>query len=198
MNDTVDVAANLARRCAPGSSRRRPEAGRDPAAVTLIAGRQGAAVEERLERRSKRASASSARTTCRRRRPLAGAPRPLLRRRAPFDRGAPDQQGEGRRGPLRRRPDRRPAAARPALEKEMKKQGKALRCFVQVNTGKEPQKAGIMPEGDGGFVRICRESHGLDVQGPWRSAGRRGHRHARGLPRPARQVRTASARSASA
>ncbi|HRY24271.1 MAG: YggS family pyridoxal phosphate-dependent enzyme [Geminicoccaceae bacterium] len=52
-----------------------------------------------------------------------------------------------------------------ALEKEMTKQGKALRCFVQVNTGKEPQKAGIMPEETEAFVRLCRESHGLDVRG---------------------------------
>jgi pyridoxal phosphate enzyme (YggS family) len=52
-----------------------------------------------------------------------------------------------------------------ALEKEMTKQGKRLRCFVQVNTGKEPQKAGIMPEETEAFVRLCRESHGLDVRG---------------------------------
>ncbi len=33
-----------------------------------------------------------------------------------------------------------------ALASEMAKQGRVLELFVQVNTGEEPQKAGVMPE----------------------------------------------------
>jgi pyridoxal phosphate enzyme (YggS family) len=52
-----------------------------------------------------------------------------------------------------------------ALEKEMAKQGKRLRCFVQVNTGEEPQKAGVMPAEADAFVALCRDTHGLAVEG---------------------------------
>ena len=52
-----------------------------------------------------------------------------------------------------------------ALAKEMKKQGRALRCFVQVNIGSEPQKAGVDPGGLDDFLRRCRKSYGLDVVG---------------------------------
>ncbi len=52
-----------------------------------------------------------------------------------------------------------------ALAREMARQDRTLRCLVQVNTGKEPQKAGIMPEATGDFVRLCRETHALDVRG---------------------------------
>ena len=38
-------------------------------------------------------------------------------------------------------------------------------CFVQVNTGEEPQKAGIAPTEADGFIRQCREVHGLRVDG---------------------------------
>ena len=52
-----------------------------------------------------------------------------------------------------------------ALAAEMKKQGKALTLFVQVNTGREPQKAGIEPEAADAFLRECREVHGLEISG---------------------------------
>ncbi|MBG1233763.1 YggS family pyridoxal phosphate-dependent enzyme [Aestuariivirga litoralis] len=42
-----------------------------------------------------------------------------------------------------------------AIAKEMAKQGKPLKCFVQVNTGREPQKAGVMPEDVDGFLKSC-------------------------------------------
>ena len=39
-----------------------------------------------------------------------------------------------------------------ALAEEMKRAGKHPRLLVQVNTGEEPQKAGVLPERDG---RLC-------------------------------------------
>lgn len=42
-----------------------------------------------------------------------------------------------------------------AVAKEMAKQGKSLKCFVQVNTGREPQKAGLMPDAVDGFLKTC-------------------------------------------
>ncbi len=52
-----------------------------------------------------------------------------------------------------------------ALAKEMKKQGRALRCFVQVNIGHEAQKAGVAPEALVDFLGLCRESYGLNIVG---------------------------------
>lgn len=52
-----------------------------------------------------------------------------------------------------------------ALAKEMVKQDRALPCLIQVNTGLEPQKAGIVPQETTDFVTRCREVHGLTVQG---------------------------------
>lgn len=52
-----------------------------------------------------------------------------------------------------------------ALAKEMVKQDRALPCLIQVNTGLEPQKAGIAPQETTDFVTRCREVHGLNVQG---------------------------------
>ena len=51
------------------------------------------------------------------------------------------------------------------LAKEMKRQGRSLRCFVQVNIGREPQKAGIDLEGLDDFLILCRKGHGLNVVG---------------------------------
>lgn len=52
-----------------------------------------------------------------------------------------------------------------ALASEMAKQGKALDLFVQVNTGEEPQKAGVMPRETEALVRLCREQLGLSIAG---------------------------------
>lgn len=52
-----------------------------------------------------------------------------------------------------------------AIGKEMRKQGKALKLFVQVNTGREPQKAGIDPDQADAFLKTCRDDHGLDIAG---------------------------------
>ena len=51
------------------------------------------------------------------------------------------------------------------LAKEIARQGKAPRLYVQVNTGSEPQKAGIEPREAVEFVRRCRETHGLAIEG---------------------------------
>lgn len=52
-----------------------------------------------------------------------------------------------------------------ALADEMVKQGRAPRLYIQVNTGLEPQKAGIEPKETAGFVRLCREELGLKIEG---------------------------------
>jgi len=52
-----------------------------------------------------------------------------------------------------------------ALAEEMERAGKRPRLLVQVNTGEEPQKAGVLPAEIDSFVRSCRDDHGLDVQG---------------------------------
>ena len=58
----------------------------------------------------------------------------------------------------------RPKIAR-AVADEMAKQGRSLKLFVQVNTGEEPQKAGVMPREAADFVRHCREELGLTIAG---------------------------------
>ena len=52
-----------------------------------------------------------------------------------------------------------------ALAKEMERAGKRPTCFVQVNTGEEPQKAGILPAELDAFVAACRDTHKLPVVG---------------------------------
>lgn len=51
------------------------------------------------------------------------------------------------------------------LADEMRRQGRTLRVYVQVNTGLEPQKAGIAPKETSNFVTLCREELGLTVEG---------------------------------
>jgi pyridoxal phosphate enzyme (YggS family) len=52
-----------------------------------------------------------------------------------------------------------------ALAKEIAKQGRRPTLFVEVNTGGEPQKAGVAPEMADGFLMACRERHGLAISG---------------------------------
>ena len=52
-----------------------------------------------------------------------------------------------------------------AIADEMKRQGKTLRLYVQVNTGLEPQKAGIAPDDTAAFVDLCRKELGLSIEG---------------------------------
>ncbi|MDW6021854.1 YggS family pyridoxal phosphate-dependent enzyme [Mesorhizobium sp. BAC0120] len=51
------------------------------------------------------------------------------------------------------------------IAREIAKQGKAPRLYVQVNTGSEPQKAGIEPTEAVAFVARCRDVHGLAIEG---------------------------------
>jgi pyridoxal phosphate enzyme (YggS family) len=52
-----------------------------------------------------------------------------------------------------------------AVAQEMATQGKRLDLFVQVNTGEEPQKAGIMPREAAAFVALCRDELKLAISG---------------------------------
>jgi pyridoxal phosphate enzyme (YggS family) len=52
-----------------------------------------------------------------------------------------------------------------AVAAEMRSQARRVRLLVQVNTGAEPQKAGILPEDADAFVARCREVHGLEIDG---------------------------------
>ena len=51
------------------------------------------------------------------------------------------------------------------LGPEIKRAGSAPKLFVQVNTGEEPQKAGVAPKDALAFIARCREHHGLPVTG---------------------------------
>ena len=58
----------------------------------------------------------------------------------------------------------RPSLAE-ALAKEIAKQGRSPTLFIEVNTGGEPQKAGVLPENTDDFVEACRERYGLAIAG---------------------------------
>ena len=58
----------------------------------------------------------------------------------------------------------RPKLAR-GLSNEMARQGRHLSCYVQVNTGEEDQKSGILPDEADSFIGFCREECGLDIAG---------------------------------
>ena len=52
-----------------------------------------------------------------------------------------------------------------ALAEEMAKQQRSLKLLVQVNTGEEPQKAGVMPREAAEFVAACRNDLNLEISG---------------------------------
>jgi pyridoxal phosphate enzyme (YggS family) len=52
-----------------------------------------------------------------------------------------------------------------ALAEEIQKQGRRPRLYVQVNTGEEPQKAGVAPAAADAFIAACREVYGLEPEG---------------------------------
>lgn len=52
-----------------------------------------------------------------------------------------------------------------ALADEMARQGRSPGLYVQVNTGEEPQKAGVTPAESDGFIARCRTSYGLAIEG---------------------------------
>jgi pyridoxal phosphate enzyme (YggS family) len=58
----------------------------------------------------------------------------------------------------------RPSLAE-AIAKEIAKQGRRPRLLVQVNTGEEPQKGGVVPTEVDSFLEACRTKYGLEIEG---------------------------------
>jgi PLP dependent protein len=52
-----------------------------------------------------------------------------------------------------------------ALAKEINTQKKQPELFVQLNTGEEPQKAGVAPTEADAFIAACRDKYGLVISG---------------------------------
>ena len=52
-----------------------------------------------------------------------------------------------------------------AVAGEMAKQGRRLKLFIEVNTGEEPQKAGVMPREAAGLLRLCSQDLKLEIAG---------------------------------
>ena len=52
-----------------------------------------------------------------------------------------------------------------ALAREMARAGRNLPCFIEVNTGEEPQKSGILPASADAFIADCRDRLRLPVAG---------------------------------
>ena len=52
-----------------------------------------------------------------------------------------------------------------ALAREFKSQERRPQLFVQVNTGEEPQKAGVSPAEADSFIAGCREKYHLPISG---------------------------------
>jgi PLP dependent protein len=59
--------------------------------------------------------------------------------------------------------DREKIAA--ALAHEIQRQGKHPRLYVEINTGAEPQKAGVPPDAADAFLALCRDTYGLTIEG---------------------------------
>ena len=52
-----------------------------------------------------------------------------------------------------------------ALAKEIARQGRNPVLFVEINTGAEPQKGGVLPEDADAFLAACRDRYGLTISG---------------------------------
>lgn len=52
-----------------------------------------------------------------------------------------------------------------ALSKEIGKQGRKPLLFVEINTGAEAQKSGVLPQDADAFIATCRDKHGLSISG---------------------------------
>jgi pyridoxal phosphate enzyme (YggS family) len=52
-----------------------------------------------------------------------------------------------------------------ALAAEIGRQGRRPLLFVELNTGGEPQKAGVLPEQADDFLKACRDTYGLAIAG---------------------------------
>jgi PLP dependent protein len=51
------------------------------------------------------------------------------------------------------------------LAKEMERSGRRLPCLIEVNTGEEPQKSGVLPAAADDFIVECRDRLGLPIEG---------------------------------
>ena len=51
------------------------------------------------------------------------------------------------------------------LAEEIQHVGKAPRLYIQINTGEEPQKAGVAPREADAFIAACRVDYGLTIEG---------------------------------
>ncbi len=58
----------------------------------------------------------------------------------------------------------RPSVCR-TVAKEIERQGRHPTLFVEINTGAEAQKAGVLPENADAFIAACREEYGLAISG---------------------------------
>jgi pyridoxal phosphate enzyme (YggS family) len=52
-----------------------------------------------------------------------------------------------------------------ALAREIERTGRRVRCYIEINTGEETQKAGILPGAADDFIRDCRDRLGLPIEG---------------------------------
>ena len=52
-----------------------------------------------------------------------------------------------------------------AIAKEMGRQNRFLPCYIQVNTGEEPQKSGILPDQLDDFAQFCKNELALPIIG---------------------------------
>ena len=52
-----------------------------------------------------------------------------------------------------------------ALAKEINSQQRQPELFIQLNTGEEPQKAGVAPDQADAFIAACRDTYGLTISG---------------------------------
>ena len=52
-----------------------------------------------------------------------------------------------------------------SLAREMERSGRRVPCYLEVNTGEEPQKAGILPGAADDFIRDCRDRLRLPLHG---------------------------------
>jgi pyridoxal phosphate enzyme (YggS family) len=52
-----------------------------------------------------------------------------------------------------------------ALAREMARSGRRVPCLIEVNTGEEPKKAGVLPEAADAFIKSAIQDHGLPILG---------------------------------
>jgi pyridoxal phosphate enzyme (YggS family) len=52
-----------------------------------------------------------------------------------------------------------------ALAREIERQDRRPQLFIEVNTGAEAQKAGVLPQDADAFIRSCRDAYGLRIEG---------------------------------